>query len=80
MPYFVRMAPVGPTIALRGVGGVTALAFRPTGRQAAIGRSALIQFVDVPQPMSGEPGEVRRQIERLIGLEAGDDGAAAPAR
>jgi WD40 repeat protein len=63
--------PLGLTVSLPGA--VCSAAFRPDGREIAIGRSKVIQLVAVPVPMTGTPAEIRRRIETLTGLVADED-------
>jgi WD40 repeat protein/tRNA A-37 threonylcarbamoyl transferase component Bud32 len=59
---------VGPPFALRGSAYVSA--FSPDGKEIAIGRANFVQIVDVPVPMPGTVGELRRHFQELTGLSA----------
>jgi eukaryotic-like serine/threonine-protein kinase len=64
--------PLGLTVSLGGA--AYSAAFRPDGREVAVGRIKVIQLVGVPAPMSGTLAEIRRRFETLTGLSTDENG------
>ena len=62
--------PLGLSVYRRGA--AYSATFSPDGREIVIGRYKLIQFVEVPTPMTGTLEEIRRRIEAATGLSAAE--------